>query len=105
MSSIFQSEPSPARAPLSIPDENVARVILGYDLHRSTRDRLRAKGEWPPLTYIAGHAVVLTADLHAFLDHAKNATDAARAARQDRCRRAVAARWERVRGAAVQAAA
>jgi len=102
--SIFQIEPPSAHAPLSIPDTEVAHLILGRDLNRATRDRLRARGEWPPVTYVAGFAVVLTADLQTFLAQAKNATDAARAARQERGRRAVARRWERVHSASAEAA-
>src|ERR1700761_4991382 len=98
MTSLVSQEPASALAPLCVPDTEVARLILGRDLNQSTRNRLRARDEWPTVTFIAGFAVVTVEDLEPFLHRAKGATDAARAERQARGRRNIAKRWERVHG-------
>ena len=83
-----------------MPDSQVAHYLLGHPLNDARRNRLRARGEWPPVIYLAGEARVLLTDIQQFLQRAREATDAARAERQERGRRNVLKRWERHRAAA-----
>jgi hypothetical protein len=82
---------------LAVPDSDVARLILGHDLHPNTKNRLRRNGKWPPAFYVAGRAYVLRSDIERFLAERRAAADEERKPRSEQARRAVATRWRRQR--------
>ena len=88
---------APNSESLAIPDSEVARLILGRDLQPATRDKLRARGEWPPCFYVAGRAYVLRSDIAAFLEAQKQRGQEQRAKRRQQSRAAINARWSRHR--------
>ena len=80
---------------IAVPDAQTSKLILGHDLTKATRDRMRERGEWPPCFYVAGAAYVLRADIATFIEAAKGRAMDRHQESQARGRKAVAARWSR----------
>jgi len=84
---------------LAVPDDEADILIIGRRLNKATRDKLRARGEWPPVFYVGRRAFVLRYDIETFLEQRKAAAAKVHAELSDRGRRAVETRWRRHRGA------
>lgn len=79
--------------PLAIPDRDVAKYIIGRTLRDATRDRLRAKGEWPQHFFVGGRAFVLVKDIEDFLEKRRANRDADIARMKQRSNRANEAKY------------
>lgn len=86
MSSIIPGSPSP----LAVRDDQVALLIIGRDLSRGSRDRLRRRGEWPPNFYVGSTSFVLLKDIEQFLARRVEAAETDRERFSERGKRAVA---------------
>ena len=77
-------------ASIAVPDPEVALVILGRQLTRGQRDKLRNRGEWPPIAfYIGRKAYVLRSDIETFIEARKAAAPEIHAQMSERGRQEV----------------
>jgi hypothetical protein len=78
--------------PIALTDEAVCS-LLGLTLTARKIIKLRAIGEFPPFTLIAGKKMVLRSDLDAWLAAQREKTAEIVARRSEQARKSVAARW------------